>query len=486
MKPLKDILSQVEVLETIGNLNSGIENICFDSRQAQSGSLFVAQKGTAVDGHAFIPQVIEKGATVIVCEILPKTLNSHITYIQVADSSYALGLIAANFYGNPSRELKLVGVTGTNGKTTIVTLLYNAFKSLGYKVGLLSTIGNKVDTIDIPSTHTTPDAIQLNALLAQMVEIGCEYCFMEVSSHSVVQQRIAGLQFTGGLFTNITHDHLDFHKTFDQYIKAKKGFFDGLSANAFAITNKDDKNGMVMLQNTKAKKYTYSLQSMADFHCKIMDDSFQGLLLNIENKDIWVRLVGKFNAYNLLVIYAAMISLGVEKDEALTILSNLKSAEGRFDYLQSENKITAIVDYAHTPDALDNVLKTIEEIRGGNETLITVVGCGGNRDAAKRPVMAQIAAKYSNKLILTSDNPRNEDPETILDEMEAGLDPVSKRKALRISNRKEAIKTACHLAQAGDIILVAGKGHEKYQEIAGVKYHFDDKEELEKNLESIK
>ncbi len=482
MKKLIDILNKIENVKIQGDSSTFISSVAFDSREVVDNTLFVAQKGVHVDGHNFIEKAIEKGATAIVCEKLPEDLHRGITYIQVKNSSRTLGDIASNYYGNPSRHLKLIGITGTNGKTTTVTLLHKMFLSLGFKTGLLSTIVNKINNAEIPSTHTTPDSLQLNSLLARMIEEGCEYCFMEVSSHAIVQERIAGLQFFGGIFSNITHDHLDFHKTFDQYIKAKKRFFDNLPPQAFALTNKDDRNGLLMLQNTKAKKYTYSLQNMADFRCKIIENTFQGLELNLDGKEVWTRLVGKFNAYNLLAIYGAALLCGINKEEVLEKLSALQAAEGRFEYIGGSGK-TAIVDYAHTPDALKNVLQTIQDIRqDGNQKIITVVGCGGDRDAKKRPVMAEIAASMSDKLILTSDNPRTENPETILDEMETGLDFQLKQKTLRISNRREAIRTACMLAQTGDIILVAGKGHEKYQEINGVKEHFDDKEELEKIL----
>lgn len=481
MHVLKDILINVDVKQIIGSVDLTIKDITFDSRKVNTDTLFIAQQGTVVDGHNFIDKAIEQGATVIICQELPENCKSGISYILVEDSSCALGVIASNFYENPSSKLKLIGITGTNGKTTTVTLLHNLFTELGFKAGLLSTIVNKIGNIEIPATHTTPDAIQLNQLLAEMVNTGCDYCFMEVSSHAVAQSRIAGLKFFGAIFSNITHDHLDFHKTFAAYINAKKTFFDNLEKDAFALVNKDDRHGMVMLQNTKAKKYTYSLQSMADFRCQILDNTFQGMQLMIDGTEVWVKLVGKFNAYNLLSIYSVARLCGLEKVEILTKLSNLNPAEGRFEYIQN-NKFTAIVDYAHTPDALKNVLQTINEIRDGAGQLITVVGCGGDRDKTKRPEMAKISIDMSDKVILTSDNPRTENPETILDDMEKGIDPVNARKTLRICNRAEAIKTACMLAQDSDIILVAGKGHEKYQEINGIKHHFDDKEELEKSM----
>lgn len=481
-KNLADLLKNIGKYELSGNLQVIISSIVFDSRKVEKQSLFVAVNGTVSDGHLYINQAIENGAVAIMCERLPEQLSENITYILIENTALGLGIISSEFYNNPSHNLKLVGITGTNGKTTTVTLLYNTFKSLGYKVGLLSTISNKIHEKEIPATHTTPDAIQINSLLNQMVEEGVSYCFMEVSSHAIVQHRIAGLKFSGGIFSNITHDHLDFHKSFSEYIKAKKQFFDNLSSDAFALTNMDDKNGMVMIQNTKAHRYTYSLQSVSDFKCKIIENELSGLHLNIDGIDVITKLVGKFNAYNLTAIYATAILLNADKTEVLQILSNLNSAEGRFEYIKSANNITAIVDYAHTPDALINVLNTIDAIRTKNEKLITVVGAGGNRDAQKRPVMAKIASEKSDITILTSDNPRDEDPEEIIKQMEAGVEISLKRKVLTILNRKDAIKTACTLAMSGDIILVAGKGHEKYQEIKGVKYHFDDKEILKEFL----
>ncbi len=478
MKKLSDILNNIGVVQIIGNTDFTISNLSFDSRKIESNCLFIAIKGTQSDGHQYIEQTIEKGAIAIVCENLPEKLHENITYIKVENSSYALGEIASDFYSRPSEMLKLVGITGTNGKTTAVTLLFNLFRNLGYNVGLISTISNRINENEIASTHTTPDAIQLNALLKQMVEMGCSHCFMEVSSHAVVQDRIAGLNFSGAIFSNITHDHLDFHKTFAEYIKAKKMLFDNLAADSFALTNVDDKNGKVMIQNTKATKYSYSLQTMADFKCRIIENELHGLFLNIDGVETSTKLVGNFNAYNILAVYAAAVLLGEDKIEVLKQLSNLNAAEGRFEYIKSENNITAIVDYAHTPDALLNVLKTIEAIRTKSEQLITVVGTGGNRDAQKRPIMGKIASEMSDVLILTSDNPRDEDPEDILHQMEAGVDILQKRKVLTIISRREAIKTACVMAKPGDIILVAGKGHEKYQEIKGIKHHFDDKEIL--------
>jgi UDP-N-acetylmuramoyl-L-alanyl-D-glutamate--2,6-diaminopimelate ligase len=474
VKLLSDILYKTRLEEIIGTTNLAISSVVFDSRKIKKDSLFIAIKGVSVDGHEFIAKAIENGAVAILCEELPEHTHDHITYVKVLDTSESLGYIACNFYDNPSEKLKLVGITGTNGKTTSVTLLFNLFRNLGYKVGLLSTVENKINNEIIPSTHTTPDALSLNELLHKMVEAGCQYAFMEVSSHAVVQHRITGLKFTGAGFTNITHDHLDYHKTFEEYIKAKKKFFDQLSDNAFAITNKDDKNGMVMLQNCKAKKYSYGLKTVADFKCKIVENHLNGLLLNIDNQELWVKLIGAFNAYNATLVYAVSQLLKQDKTQVLTALSNLNSVEGRFQYVKSKNDIIAIVDYAHTPDALKNVLETIKDVRTGNEKIITVVGCGGDRDSAKRPIMANIACEHSDKVILTSDNPRSEDPEVILSQMQEGLTPNDIKKTLKITDRKEAIKTACSFAQKGDIILIAGKGHEKYQEIKGVKHPFDD------------
>ncbi|MBL7894564.1 MAG: UDP-N-acetylmuramoyl-L-alanyl-D-glutamate--2,6-diaminopimelate ligase [Bacteroidia bacterium] len=485
MKLLSDILYKTRLEEVIGSTHMAISSVTFDSRKVKKDTLFVATRGTATDGHAYIDKAIEAGAVAIVCEDLPETRKENVTYIKVTDSTHALGFIACNYFDNPSAKLKLVGVTGTNGKTTTVTLLFNLFRTLGYNVGLLSTVQNKINNTVIPSTHTTPDALSLNELLSVMVEQGCEYAFMEVSSHAVVQNRIAGIQFTGAIFTNITHDHLDYHKTFDEYIKAKKRFFDNLPEEAFAITNKDDKNGMVMLQNTKAHKYSYSIKNVADYKCKIIENHLNGLLLNINNHEVWVKLIGTFNAYNVLAVFAAAHLLKQDVINILTTLSNLNSVEGRFQYVKSETGIIGIVDYAHTPDALKNVLETIKDIRTGDENVITLVGCGGDRDAAKRPVMANIACQYSNKVILTSDNPRSEDPEEILNQMQAGVDATDFKKTLRISDRREAIKTACTLAQKGDIILIAGKGHEKYQEIKGVKHPFDDLEILKETIKAM-
>ena len=456
-----------------------INNITFDSRKVSKGSLFVAQIGVHVDGHKYIDTAIQQGAVAILCQTLPDQLLPNVTYINVENSDKALGIVADNYYNHPSSKLKLVGITGTNGKTTTVTLLHRMFRMKGYHTGLLSTIVNKIDETEIPATHTTPDALELNELLSKMVEAGCQYCFMEVSSHSVVQQRIAGLSFAGGIFSNITHDHLDFHKTMANYVAAKKGFFDQLPKGAFALTNCDDRNGMVMVQNTNAKTYTYSLQRMADFKCKVIEDSFQGLQLEINGKEVYTQLVGRFNGYNLTAIYGAAVLCGIDPDEALLLLSKLQAAEGRFEYVNGKG-ITAIVDYAHTPDALDNVIDTINEIRKPSQMLITVVGCGGDRDKTKRPEMAQIAARKSDRLILTSDNPRTEDPNDILNDMEAGLTNEEKCNTVRITDRRQAIRTAVMMSKENDIILIAGKGHEKYQEINGVRHHFDDREEVEK------
>ncbi|MES2396649.1 MAG: UDP-N-acetylmuramoyl-L-alanyl-D-glutamate--2,6-diaminopimelate ligase [Bacteroidota bacterium] len=482
MKLLKDILYKVGLVEIIGSTNVAIAAISFDSRKIEMDSLFVAVKGTLSDGHKYIDDTIAKGAVAVLCEELPNTLNEKITYIKVNDASVALGIVAGNFYDNPSESLVLVGVTGTNGKTTTVTLLFSLFKKMGYNVGLLSTVKNQINNEIIPATHTTPDAKQLNALLRQMLDKGCTHCFMEVSSHAVMQNRISGIHFSGGVFTNITHDHLDYHKTFQEYIKAKKRFFDMLGPDAFALTNKDDANGELMLQNTKATRKTYSLHAMADFRCKVVENQFSGLLLNIDNNEVWSKLIGNFNAYNLLAVYATAVLLKEDKTNVLTTLSTLSSVEGRFQYIRSDNGIIGIVDYAHTPDALMNVLKTIKDIRTGNEQVITVVGCGGDRDAAKRPIMAKIACDLSNKVILTSDNPRSEEPEAIIKQMEKGVDAVNHKKTISITDRSEAIKMACSIAKAGDIILVAGKGHEKYQEVRGVKHPFDDMLVLKENF----
>jgi UDP-N-acetylmuramoyl-L-alanyl-D-glutamate--2,6-diaminopimelate ligase len=485
MKILQDILYRTGATEIIGPLNKVVPGITFDSRKVEQGWLFVAVKGTQVDGHQYISEVIENGASIIVCENLPKNQLPEITYVAVNNSSLALGFIAANFYDNPSEKLNLVGVTGTNGKTTTVTLLHKLFTALGYQAGLLSTIATKVGNKSLTATHTTPDAIAINELLAQMVAEGCEFAFMEVSSHAVHQNRISGLKFAGGVFSNITHDHLDYHKTFAEYIAAKKRFFDELPSQGFALSNIDDKNGKVMLQNTRAKKFTYGLKSMADFKGKILENHFDGLQMLVDESEFYSPLTGEFNAYNLMAIYATAILLKQNKLDVLTEMSSLQGVEGRFDIIRSKGGITCFVDYAHTPDALLNVLKTINDIRTHNEQLITVVGAGGDRDRAKRPKMALIASKLSNTVILTSDNPRSEEPAAIIGEMYAGIDPAKTGKTLKITDRREAIKTAVNLAQKGDLILVAGKGHEKYQEIRGVKHHFDDKEILNELLENL-
>lgn len=476
----------VGLLETAGDLSVAIAQLSLDSREVTAGTAFFALRGTAVDGHTFISKAVELGASAIVCEVLPTERKAGVAYVQVKDSAIALGITASNFYDNPSTKLKLVAVTGTNGKTSTVTMCYNLFRELGYKVGLLSTVRNMVDTTEVTATHTTPDAIKLNALLADMVDAGCEFAFMEASSHAIVQHRIAGLQLTGAVFSNITHDHLDYHGTFDNYIAAKKKLFDDLPASAFALTNIDEKRGRVMMQNTKAKVYTYSLSRIADFKGRIVENSFSGLIMDVDGVEMHTRLIGEFNAYNLLAVYGIAMLLEVDKLEALSGISNLASAEGRFDYVVSfKEKVVGIVDYAHTPDALKKVLSTIQAIRTGNESVITVVGCGGNRDKEKRPVMARIACELSNRVILTSDNPRNEDPAQILREMQAGVTPVFAGRVLTIQDRKEAIRTACALAQPADIVLVAGKGHEKYQDIAGIKYPFDDKRILAETLNEL-
>ncbi|TAE38966.1 MAG: UDP-N-acetylmuramoyl-L-alanyl-D-glutamate--2,6-diaminopimelate ligase [Sphingobacteriales bacterium] len=478
MSLLKDILYGVAIEQVIGTTDMLVNALHFDSREVNQGSVFIAIDGTQTNGHQYINTTINQGAIAIICETLPDKFTDGVTYIKVANSAKALGIIAANFYHNPSQKLKLVGITGTNGKTTVATLLYQLFIALGYKTGLISTVENQINGKIIPSTHTTPNPIALNQLLADMVTQGCDYCFMEVSSHAIVQQRIAGVTFAGGVFTNITHDHLDFHKTFDNYIKAKKAFFDGLPKPAFALTNVDDKNGTVMLQNTQASKKTYALKTLANFKGKIIENQFSGLHLDVNGNEVYFKMVGSFNAYNLLAVYGTAILLEQDSLNVLTVLSTLSGAEGRFDYIISPNKIVGIVDYAHTPDAVQNVLSTISDLANGTEKVITIIGCGGDRDKTKRPIMARTACDWSDKVILTSDNPRTEAPEKIIEEMMVGVSPVNQKKVMRITDRREAIKTACHLAQPGDIILLAGKGHEKYQEINGVKTHFDDKEIL--------
>ena len=473
---LAEILQNIVLLQTTGTTEIEVSGIQFDSRKVEKGCVFVATKGTASDGHQYISMAIEKGAAAIVCEDMPESVPAEVTIVQVENSADALGKMASAWFDFPSSKLTLVGVTGTNGKTTIATLLYKLFRELGYKAGLLSTVCNYVNDTAIEATHTTPDALALNELLAQMVEAGCDYAFMEVSSHSVDQRRIAGLEFDGGIFTNITRDHIDYHLTFENYLKAKKRFFDELTSEAFALTNADDKNGMVMLQNTKAKKYSYSLRSMADFKTRILEHGFDGMLLDMNDKEVNVSFIGKFNASNLSAVYGAAVLLGQDELEVLRVISSLHSVSGRFETLRSPNGYTAIVDYAHTPDALTNVIETINQILQGNGRLITVVGCGGNRDKGKRPMMAREAVNGSWKAILTSDNPRFEEPQDILNDMLAGLDITEKAKSLTIVDRREAIRTACALAQPGDVVLVAGKGHEDYQIIQGVKHHFDDRE----------
>lgn len=475
---LADLLQHINCLENSGNTGIEVTGIQFDSRKATQGTVFVATRGTATDGHDFIGMAIEKGASAVICEAIPETQPENVTFIRVANSSDALGQMAAAWFGYPSSQLTLVGVTGTNGKTTIATLLYETFRALGYKTGLLSTVCNYIDSEAVEATHTTPDAIALNELLSRMVQAGCKYAFMEVSSHAVDQRRIAGLDFDGGIFTNLTRDHIDYHLTFENYLKAKKRFFDDLSADAFALTNADDKNGMVMLQNTKAQKYNYSLRGMADFKTRILEHSFEGMLLDMNDREVNVAFTGKFNASNLTAVFGAAILLDQDELEVLRILSSLHSVSGRFETLHAPQGFTAIVDYAHTPDALNNVISTINQILEGNGRLITVVGCGGNRDKGKRPMMAREAVDGSWKAILTSDNPRFEDPQEILNDMLAGLDVTQKSKSLTIVDRREAIKTACAIAQKGDVVLVAGKGHEDYQIIQGVKHHFDDREEV--------
>lgn len=483
MEVLKNILYGVALRQVVGSTDVEINQLQLDSRKVGPGDCFIAVKGTAVDGHKFIEQCILQGAAAIICEDLPALLNEKVSYVKVENCAVAAGIVASNFYGYPSTKLKVVGVTGTNGKTSTVTLLFRLFRKLGNNVGLLSTVQNQINEEIIPATHTTPDPISLNKLLKQMVDAGCEYCFMEVSSHAIDQHRIQGLKFTGAVFTNITHDHLDYHKTFENYLRAKKKFFDDLPSSAFALVNADDRNGSVMLQNTKAAKHTYALKSPAEFKSKIIENTISGLALDMDGREMHTRLIGEFNAYNLTAVYATARLLDVEKEECLRVLSSLAPPEGRFDQLTSPHeKITGIVDYAHTPDALKNVLQTINAIRSGNENLFTVVGCGGDRDATKRPVMAEIACRLSNKVVLTSDNPRSEDPAEILKQMNAGVEPSFRKKVLSIENRKEAIKTACMMAGKGDIILLAGKGHEKYQEIKGIKYPFDDKKVLEETF----
>ena len=474
MKLLKDILYKVGIEAVHGATDITISKIEFDSRKIELNDVFVAIKGTLSDGHHFIDKALNLGAIAVVCEEFPDVIVNGVTYVKVKDTNEALAFLAANYYENPSENIRLIGVTGTNGKTTIASLLYQLFKKAGYKVGLLSTVKILIDETEYKATHTTPDSLTLNYYLDQMIQEGCEFCFMEVSSHGIHQKRTEALHFTGGVFTNLSHDHLDYHKTFAEYRDVKKLFFDNLPKAAFAITNVDDKNGAVMLQNTKAKKLTYALKSYADYKAQILENQLSGLLLKINDNEVWVKLIGSFNAYNLLAIYGVAVELGIENVEALRLLSELESVSGRFQFIVSEANITAIVDYAHTPDALENVLKTIEDIRTKNEQLITVVGCGGDRDKTKRPIMAHIASSMSDKAIFTSDNPRTENPETIIEEMEKGVEPQNFKKTISILDRKQAIKTACQFANPNDIILIAGKGHETYQEVNGVRHDFDD------------
>ncbi|MEZ7876554.1 MAG: UDP-N-acetylmuramoyl-L-alanyl-D-glutamate--2,6-diaminopimelate ligase [Polaribacter sp.] len=486
MKNLKDILYKVAITKVFGTTNVAVKNLVFDSRKIENEDVFIAQKGVSVDGHLYINKAIDLGATVIVCEDFPETQKDEITYVQVVDANTALAVMASNFYDNPSSKIPLIGVTGTNGKTTIASLLYQLFKKAGYKVGLLSTVKVLVDDVEFKATHTTPDSIAINGYLDKMIDAGVDFCFMEVSSHGIHQKRTEGLVFTGGIFTNLSHDHLDYHQTFAAYRNVKKEFFDGLPKSAFALTNIDDKNGNFMLQNTQAKKKTYALKTLADFKVKILEKQLSGTLISVDGTEVWTKLIGVFNIYNLTAIIATAELLGLEKLETLTIISELESVSGRFEYVISEDGITAIIDYAHTPDALKNVLETINDIRTGNEKVITVVGCGGDRDQTKRPKMAHIASQLSSQAIFTSDNPRTENPQTILDEMEVGVASENYRKTLTVLDRRQAIKTACKLSEAGDIILIAGKGHEDYQEINGVRAHFDDLEEVKNCFNQLK
>ncbi|WP_392348754.1 UDP-N-acetylmuramoyl-L-alanyl-D-glutamate--2,6-diaminopimelate ligase [uncultured Polaribacter sp.] len=486
MKNLKDILYTVAITKVFGTTNVAVKNLVFDSRKIENEDIFIAQKGVSVDGHLYINKAIDLGATVIVCEDFPETQKDEITYVQVVDANTALAVMASNFYDNPSSKIPLIGVTGTNGKTTIAALLYQLFKKAGYKVGLLSTVKVLVDDVEFKATHTTPDSITINGYLDKMIDAGVDFCFMEVSSHGIHQKRTEGLVFTGGIFTNLSHDHLDYHQTFAAYRNVKKEFFDGLPKSAFALTNIDDKNGNFMLQNTQAKKKTYALKTLADFKVKILEKQLSGTLISVDGTEVWTKLIGVFNIYNLTAIIATAELLGLEKLETLTIISELESVSGRFEYVISEDGITAIIDYAHTPDALKNVLETINDIRTGNEKVITVVGCGGDRDQTKRPKMAHIASQLSSQAIFTSDNPRTENPQTILDEMEVGVASENYRKTLTVLDRRQAIKTACKLSEVGDIILIAGKGHEDYQEINGIRAHFDDLEEVKNCFNQLK
>ncbi len=485
MQQLRDILYKVHLLSVKGNTDIAITGIQTDSRAVIAGTVFIAVRGDKTDGHDYIDSAVASGAAAVICESMPASLANAVTYVQVSDSHEATAFMAHNFYGEPSLKIKLVGVTGTNGKTTVATLLFNLFTQMGHICGLVSTVQNQVGKEVLPATHTTPDAISLNRLLHDMVQQGCTHVFMECSSHAIHQKRIAALHFTGGLFTNITHDHLDYHKTFEEYIRVKKQFFDMLGSDAFAITNLDDKRGLVMLQNTSAKRYSYSLKTVADFKGKIFDNALTGLVMMVNDTEVHFRLIGEFNAYNLLAVFGAAICLGASSQEVLRVLSMLSGAEGRFDYIISRQRIVGIVDYAHTPDALDNVLATIKKLRKGHEQVITVIGCGGDRDKTKRPIMAKVAAELSTRLIITSDNPRSEEIHQIIADMEAGLGSAGKRKSISIADRKEAIKTAVSFARSEDIILVAGKGHEKYQEIKGTKFPFDDKAVLKEMFELL-
>ena len=477
---LNELLKKIQPVDIIGSTDKEIAGVCIDSRQTEQGYLFMAMRGTQTDGHAYIPAAIGKGAVAVLCEELPQELAGDVTYIRVKDSEEAVGLVATTFYGDPTDKMELVGVTGTNGKTTVATLLYHTFRYFGYKVGLISTVCNYIDDQPVPTEHTTPDPITLNRLLGQMADAGCKYAFMEVSSHSIAQKRISGLRFAGGIFTNLTRDHLDYHKTVENYLRAKKKFFDDLPKTAFSLVNLDDKNGLVMTQNTRSKVYTYSLRSLADFKGKVLESHFEGMLLDFNNRELAVHFIGRFNAYNLLAVFGAAVLLGKREEDVLIALSTLHPVAGRFDAVRSPQGYTAIVDYAHTPDALANVLNAIHGVLEGRGKVITVVGAGGNRDKGKRPLMAQEAARQSDRLIITSDNPRFEEPQDIMNDMLAGLSKEDLQKTLAIADRREAIRTACMLAQKGDVVLVAGKGHEDYQEIKGVKHHFDDKEEVRK------
>ncbi|MCG8733963.1 UDP-N-acetylmuramoyl-L-alanyl-D-glutamate--2,6-diaminopimelate ligase [Tenacibaculum finnmarkense] len=486
MKKLKDILYKVSVNKIYGTIQASINEVVFDSRLVQKNDVFIAQKGGTVDGHQFIEKAIDLGATVIVCQDIPSDKKQEITYVEVTDSDATLAIMAANFYDNPSKKLQLVGITGTNGKTTIASLLYQLFKKAGHKVGLLSTVKIMVDDKEHKATHTTPNSLAINKYLSLMIDAGVTHCFMEVSSHGIHQKRTEGLHFVGGVFTNLSHDHLDYHKTFAEYRDVKKSFFDVLPKSAFALVNIDDKNGQIMLQNTKAKKQTYALKTLADFKGKVLEKCFSGSLLYINTVEVWTKLIGEFNASNLLAIFGVANLLGLEKLETLRLISDLESVSGRFEYVISGDGLTAVVDYAHTPDALKNVLQTINDIRTDTQNIFTVVGCGGDRDTTKRPKMALIAAQLSSQAIFTSDNPRTENPQLIIDQMEAGVSAENYKKTLSVLNRKQAIKTACKLAKTGDIILIAGKGHEDYQEINGVKHHFDDLEEVKNCFNQLK